>query len=290
MPDMDVPSSPSRQLIGVDRHLGLTGWDSLSVVNLDDLEQAISSSGITGADVAVAILLVAVGVVAYLIAGKLLRRAFSGTRAVAPDLAEIATRVVQFLVLWVFIALAINVLGANAGWLTFLLIGLLAVGAFAAKPLLDGMVSSVAVAAHSAVNVGDDVEIGSIRGTVEGLERRSTVIRTVDGSRVHIPNSELVDMTIAVLTAGTERQSTIVFLIDPAVGADEVDLAVSQAAEAAGAAISLEGIRVDSLDRGIRVAVDFNHGSSITDERSATDSLNRSLIASLRDHGITPLR
>ena len=259
-------------------------------MNLEDLEEAISSSGITGGDVAVAVLLLAIGVGAYLLVGRLLRRGFERTPSVAPELAEIATRVLQFVVLWVFIALALQVLGANAGWLSFLLIGLLAVGAFTAKPLLDGMVSSVAVAAHSAINVGEDIDVDGIRGTVEGLERRSTVIRTPDGVRVYLPNSEVVDATVTVLTAEPERQSTIEFTVDPALDLDELDRTLQAAIPSTPHVTRLEGVRIAALERGIRVEVVFSHDSTLSEEAAAIDAVNRTVASALADLDIDLLR
>jgi hypothetical protein len=52
-------------------------------------------------------------------------------------------RILQFLVLWAFIAWALTTLWASAGWLTILVLTVLLIAVFIARPFLDGLVSSV---------------------------------------------------------------------------------------------------------------------------------------------------
>jgi hypothetical protein len=121
-------------------------------VDLDEIERALTGQDITGTDALVALGLLSVGLLHYVIVGRLLRRAASRVRGdvVPGEAVEIGVRLAQLLVLGVFVAWALTVLGANVGWLTLLVVALLLVAAMAAKPFIDGL----------AVECGDRQPVG----------------------------------------------------------------------------------------------------------------------------------
>lgn len=244
-------------------------------MDLDALEDALFGNEITGTEVAVALLLLLLGALGYYVVGKVVRRALRRAKSATAELTEVLTRIIQFLVLWLFVGMAFNVLGADTEYLTIMVLALLAVAAFTAKPLLDGMVSSVAVATGSAVNVGQEIEIGSTRGRVEGLEKRSTVVRATSGSRVYLSNSEMLDANVTVLNDHPQRRSVIDLHLDFAVDLPSVEALMTEAVSAAPHIILVEGIRVVSLEKGVKLAIDFWHGSSIEEERRAQNSAYR---------------
>ena len=109
----------------------------------------------------VALGLVVVGILSYVVVGRLLRRAVDRLPDnVAPGEAyDIGIRLARFLVLGIFLAWALTVLGASAGWLTLLIVALLVIAGIAAKPFVDGLASSVVVATRSAFSVGDEIAV-----------------------------------------------------------------------------------------------------------------------------------
>ncbi|MBE7212797.1 MAG: mechanosensitive ion channel family protein, partial [Gluconacetobacter diazotrophicus] len=54
--------------------------------------------------------------------------------------------------------------------------------------------------------IGDQIIVGSYEGTVEEIETRATSIRTYDGRRVVIPNSDLFTQSVMVNTAFAARR------------------------------------------------------------------------------------
>jgi MscS family membrane protein len=65
--------------------------------------------------------------------------------------------------------------------------------AFAAKETLENLIASVIIFVDKPFSVGDFVELGSEKGTVEMVGLRSTRIRTLDRTLVSIPNRKIVD-------------------------------------------------------------------------------------------------
>ena len=86
-------------------------------MDLDEIEKALTGQDVTGTDALVALGLVVIGVVFYVVVGRLLRRAVGRLPDnVAPGEAfDIGIRLAQFLVIGVFVAWALTVLGANVG-------------------------------------------------------------------------------------------------------------------------------------------------------------------------------
>jgi small-conductance mechanosensitive channel len=255
-------------------------------MDLDALEEALFGNELTASEVAMAVLLLALGALGYFLTGRIMRRALQRAKAATAELTEVMTRIMQFLVLWLFVGMALNVLGADTEYLTLMVVALLVVAAITAKPLLDGMVSSVAVATGSAVNVGQEIEIGTTRGRVEGLEKRSTVVRTVSGSRVHLSNSEMLDANVTVLTAYPLRRSSIDLHLAFAADLPVVEALITEALSSADQVSRVEGVRVVSLDKGMKLAIDVWHGSTIEQERLAQDSANRAIMAAIKANDI----
>ena len=94
--------------------------------------------------------------------------------------------------IWVFVILMIiSELGVNIGPL---LAGAgifgLAIG-FGSQSLVKDFVSGLFIILENQYRVGDIVRIGDIRGEVENINLRITVLRDVDGTVHHIPNGEI---------------------------------------------------------------------------------------------------
>ena len=90
----------------------------------------------------------------------------------------------------------VNVTAALAG----LGVGGIAV-ALAAQKTLENVIGGVSIIADKAVRVGDFVKIGATAGTVEDIGLRSTRIRTMDRSLVSIPNGQISNERLEVLSS-----------------------------------------------------------------------------------------
>jgi small-conductance mechanosensitive channel len=256
-------------------------------VSLDEIEKALTGQDLTGTEVAVAVTLLAVGIASYFLVGLILRRSTARLSQVIPgELLDVGIRVVQFLVLWVFIAWSLSVLGMSTGWLTFLIVAVLLIGAFVAKPFLDGLVSSVVVATRTAVAVGDEIEIDGVVGEIEGIAKRSTIVATRDGRKVYIPNSELIDKTVTVFTALDERRSAIDFTVGLDTDLETVDRVVHQSLASVEPVRRVGSIRARSFSEGVDISVRIWHGPRIVDGNDAVDAAVRSLKLAFERDGI----
>ncbi len=79
-------------------------------------------------------------------------------------------------------------------------IGGVAIG-FAFKDIFQNMLAGVLLLWRQPFRIGDEITAGAFTGTVEAIETRATFLRTYDGKRIIIPNSEIYTESVAVITA-----------------------------------------------------------------------------------------
>jgi moderate conductance mechanosensitive channel len=150
-------------------------------------------------------------------------------RARAESLGSMLSGVASVLI-WASAAISI------AGILTFELGPLLAgagfVGVavgFGAQSLVRGVITGLFMLLEDQYGIGDDVDLGEARGTVESMSLRTTVLRAVDGTVWHVPNGE-------VRRVGNQSQMWSMALIDVEVSAGaDLEVAKQHLAAAAGA-------------------------------------------------------
>ncbi|WP_329661791.1 mechanosensitive ion channel family protein [Geminicoccus sp.] len=100
-------------------------------------------------------------------------------------------------------------------------IGSVAIG-FAFKDILQNWLSGLLILYRQPFRPGDQIVSGGFEGTVEAVEARATLLRTYDGQRVVIPNSDIYTRAVVVRTAFSQRRSEY----DVGIGyADDVDQA-----------------------------------------------------------------
>lgn len=78
---------------------------------------------------------------------------------------------------------------------------------FAFKDILQNMLAGVLILLRQPFEVGDQIVSGGHEGTVEKIETRATMIKTYDGRRVVIPNSDIYTDSVVVNTAFETRRS-----------------------------------------------------------------------------------
>ncbi len=85
------------------------------------------------------------------------------------------------------------------------LVGLLGIGGvaigFAFQDIFQNLLAGVLILLREPFRVGDEITSGEYTGTVEAIETRATFIRTYDGRRVIIPNSNIYTDPVTVITA-----------------------------------------------------------------------------------------
>ena len=78
---------------------------------------------------------------------------------------------------------------------------------FAFKDILQNWLAGLLLLIRQPFQVNDQIEVAGHEGTVERIETRATLIKTYDGQRVVIPNSDIYTNAIQVKTAFEKRRS-----------------------------------------------------------------------------------
>ncbi len=110
------------------------------------------------------------------------------------------------ILLGLFVALSILIPTFKAGDLIQLLgIGGVAIG-FAFRDILQNFLAGILILLTEPFQIEDQIVFKGYEGTVENIQTRATTIRTYDGRRVVIPNSELFTTSVIVNTAFEKRR------------------------------------------------------------------------------------
>ncbi len=105
-----------------------------------------------------------------------------------------------------FVALSIVIPTFKAGDLIQLLgISGVAIG-FAFRDILQNFLAGILILLTEPFQIDDQIVFKNFEGTVENIETRATTIRTYDGRRIVIPNSELFTNSVTVNTAFDNRR------------------------------------------------------------------------------------
>jgi len=126
---------------------------------------------------------------------RFLRRKLSA-RHVNADFVQMITRaylIVGFMILGL---VALDFLGIPLGAFAFVS-GAVAIGVgFGAQNIINNFISGWILMWERPIRIGDFLELGDVRGTVESINTRSTCIRRVDGVHLLVPNSNLLENTL----------------------------------------------------------------------------------------------
>lgn len=78
---------------------------------------------------------------------------------------------------------------------------------FAFKDILQNWLAGLLILLRQPFDIDDQIEVKGFEGTVERIETRATIIRTYDGQRIVIPNSDIYTNAVIVKTAHENRRS-----------------------------------------------------------------------------------
>ncbi|MGE0180479.1 MAG: mechanosensitive ion channel domain-containing protein [Sphingomonas sp.] len=199
---------------GLTRDLAVDSNLAPALGNLrEDLQHVVRALPLMGVAAAVAVL---IGLLGYLIAGR--KRLW---RAVTPNvfLAELVATSIRFVFVLIGIVAALEILGATA------LLGAVLGGAgvvgialgFAVRDTIDNYVSSLMLSLRQPFRANDHVVIEGHEGRVVRLTSRATILMTLDGNHLRIPNSTVFKAVILNYTRNPERR----FEFDLGVDADD---------------------------------------------------------------------
>ena len=146
----------------------------------------------------------------FIVAGTIRRlvRRLTRDRRHARNLGLILGRLAQWTILLIglFISLSIVIPTLRAGDLVQLLgISGVAIG-FAFRDILQNFLAGILILLTEPFQLDDQIIFKDFEGTVENIQTRATTIRTYDGRRIVIPNSELFTNSVTVNTAFENRR------------------------------------------------------------------------------------
>ena len=88
---------------------------------------------------------------------------------------------------------------------SFLGVSTVAIG-FAFRDILQNFLAGILILLNQPFRIGDQIVAKDLEGTVEDIQTRATLIRTYDGRRVVVPNSDLFTGLVTVNTAFETRR------------------------------------------------------------------------------------
>ncbi len=147
----------------------------------------------------------------FYVAGKVLRttiRRLAMRRRRSQNLGLVLGRLTQGAMFILGVLVGCVIIFPNftpASLLQFLGIGSVAIG-FAFRDVLQNYLAGILLLLTEPFRIGDQIRFGSYEGTVEEIQTRATFIKTYDGRRVVIPNSELFTNSVVVNTAFEVRR------------------------------------------------------------------------------------
>ncbi len=114
-------------------------------------------------------------------------------------------------------------------------VGSVAIG-FAFKDILQNLLAGLLILINRPYRRGDQIVVKGFEGTVEHIESRATLIKTYDGRRVIIPNSDVYTSPVVVNTAFKLRRD------DYLIGIGYGDDVAAAAAHFTAAIAAVEGV------------------------------------------------
>jgi small-conductance mechanosensitive channel len=126
----------------------------------------------------------------------------------ARNLGMVLGRLAQgtIILIGLFISLSIVIPSLKAGDLVQLLgISGVAIG-FAFRDILQNFLAGILILLTEPFQIDDQIVFKGFEGTVENIQTRATTIKTYDGRRIVIPNSELFTNAVTVNTAFENRR------------------------------------------------------------------------------------
>jgi small-conductance mechanosensitive channel len=179
---------------------------------LDALNTAVLHLGDRSITVLQILSLPTLVVVGYLLirwGGRIISRRLDAS-SVSPDLVHLIRRVFYIIAIALLAFTALDLLNVPLTAFAFVS-GAIAIGVgFGAQNIINNFISGWILMWERPIRIGDFLEVGDTRGTVEAINTRSTRIRRVDGVHLLIPNSQLLENTVVNWTLVDRRTRTTV--------------------------------------------------------------------------------
>lgn len=169
-------------------------------------------------------------------------------------------------------------------------IGILSIAAgIAFQTVLGNMFAGILILARDVVNVGDQISVAEVAGTITAIHLSQTTVRTFDGRLVLIPNSVVHSHVVTIKTGYEHNRSTVSLYLPQDVDLDRAQEVVETAMS--GLDVVLPDPRSDALFRNLeggalQMDLRFWSGSTQLETRYAQHQVIKTVLAALRDNEI----
>ncbi|WP_436795858.1 mechanosensitive ion channel family protein [Actinospongicola halichondriae] len=165
-------------------------------------------------------------IVAYIVS-RVTRRVLEPrlTARQTPSFGRVVSRLVGWGIVSVAVIFAVTLASPSVKPVDFIAgLGVFSIAlGFAFQDILSNLLAGVLLIIRQPFQQGDQIEVNGFTGTVEGITIRETTLKTFDGQRVIVPNADVYQSAIQVLTAFGERRTSL----EIGVGYDD-DLGVAE--------------------------------------------------------------
>lgn len=268
-------------------HLAAQTADDQSVV--DQIQSALESAQISGWQLLAAALVL---IAAYPL-GKLIHRLVARGFRKVPDVPAVLLndvgRFAQWFVYLMAFGLALGFLGVDVGWLAlFVIVGLI-VGGLMLRPIIENTAAGLVLTVRPAFSVGDQIDISGERGVVLEIGSHTTVLRTVDGVRIHIPNTHMLGEITRVYTAFDSRRTEFDITLDGSIDLKHTLATILDALAGVDHVVAdpAPDVVASAFDgAGVTVTVRVWYPSSMISDRPVVDAAIRAVDQAILDAGI----
>lgn len=222
---------------------------------------------------------VVVGVLVAYLARRTTRRSCEAV-GLPQHIVDLSGTLVTWSIIAMSVLVALGFLGLAPNWLWLVALFLLIAFIVGGRVLMESFGAGVMLQARAPFTPGDLVRIGEDNvGVVVEVNSRVVILDAIDGERIFIPNQMVLRGTIANLTQGGKRMSTV--LLDVVYGTD-LDVASRVAEDAVAAA---DGVLQDPAPiaeviafeaSAVRIQLRFWHAPDLLSEWAAIDAASRS--------------
>jgi small-conductance mechanosensitive channel len=155
----------------------------------------IGESTITAGQLISVLAFLVLGTYGVIWSAKFLRKRLA-RRRVNADIVQAVSRAYLILGLLILAFMVLDILQVPLAAFAFIS-GAVAIGVgFGAQNIINNFISGWILMWERPIKIGDFLELGDVKGTVESIDTRSTRIRRVDGVHLLVPNSQLLENTV----------------------------------------------------------------------------------------------
>ena len=128
-------------------------------------------------------------------------------------------------------------------------LGSVAIG-FAFQDIFKNFLAGILILIQRPFHIDDQIVVGDYEGTVEQIDIRSTQIRTYDGERILMPNSEVFTSAVRVRTAYNYRRTDLAVGIDYNTSLSQARLILQRAIEKVEGVLEQKAPEIDLVGFG----------------------------------------